>query len=161
MWLYCVAQLQIWMGSWDWKKPGTLWSLRLGEAVLRRWRYFPYWGRDKGHQNPQNHIKSLGIYSIYTYFRSTPRPVTVTTRIITYLVGNPYKPSFATVTGWGVDPTHTVWIHISNKHVAGKKRCGQLSSDENTGYLWMLKGTELPNYMTVSGWWAILELAVN
>ena len=31
-------------------------------------------------------------------------PVTVTTRIITFLVGNPYKPSFATVTGWGVDP---------------------------------------------------------
>ena len=30
--------------------------------------------------------------------RSTPHPVTVTTRIITFLVGNPYKPSFATVT---------------------------------------------------------------
>ncbi len=36
--------------------------------------------------------------------RSTPHPVTVTTRIITFLVGNPYKPSLATVTGWGVDP---------------------------------------------------------
>ncbi len=44
---------------------------------------------------------SLGLY-----FRSTPHPVTVTTRIITFLVGNPYKPSFATVTGWGVDPTY-------------------------------------------------------
>ena len=40
------------------------------------------------------------------YVRSTPHPVTVTTRIITFLVGNPYKPSFATVTGWGVDPTN-------------------------------------------------------
>ena len=40
------------------------------------------------------------------YLRSTPHPVTVTTRIITYLVGNPYKPSFATVTGWGVDPMY-------------------------------------------------------
>ena len=38
--------------------------------------------------------------------RSTPHPVTVTTRIIAFLVGNPYKPSFATVTGWGVDPTN-------------------------------------------------------
>ena len=38
------------------------------------------------------------------YLRSTPHPVTVTTRIVTFLVGNPYKPSFATVTGWGVDP---------------------------------------------------------
>ncbi len=40
------------------------------------------------------------------YFRSTPHPVTVTTRIITCLVGNTYKPSFATVTGWGVDPRY-------------------------------------------------------
>ena len=30
-------------------------------------------------------------------------PPTVTTRIIPFLVGNPYKPSFVTVTGWGVD----------------------------------------------------------
>ena len=32
-----------------------------------------------------------------------PLPVTVTTRISPFLVGNPYKPSFVTVTGWGVD----------------------------------------------------------
>ena len=32
-----------------------------------------------------------------------PHPVRVTTRIITFLVGDPYKPSFATVTGSGVD----------------------------------------------------------
>ena len=44
----------------------------------------------------------------WLYIRSTPHPVTVTTKIITYLVGNPYKPSFATVTGWGVDPSYTV-----------------------------------------------------
>ena len=42
------------------------------------------------------------------YVRSTPHPVTVTTRIITFLVGNPYKPSFATVTGWGVDPKYMI-----------------------------------------------------
>ena len=41
---------------------------------------------------------------LWGFVRSTPHPVTVTTRIITFLVGNPYKPSFATVTGWGVDP---------------------------------------------------------
>ena len=47
----------------------------------------------------------------YILFRSTPLPVTVTTRIITFLVGDPYKPSFATVTGRGVDPTYySVWI---------------------------------------------------
>ena len=45
------------------------------------------------------------------YLRSTPHPVTVTTRIITFLVGNPYKPSFATVTGWGVDPNQIIhWL---------------------------------------------------
>ena len=33
----------------------------------------------------------------------TVTDVTVTTRIIPFLVGNPYKPSFETVTGWKVD----------------------------------------------------------
>ena len=50
-------------------------------------------------------LSSIIILSIIL-FRSTPHPVTVTTRIITFLVGNPYKPSFATVTGWGGDPTY-------------------------------------------------------
>ena len=36
---------------------------------------------------------------------STPHPVTVTSRIVPCLVGNHYKPSFVTVTGWGVDQT--------------------------------------------------------
>ena len=36
----------------------------------------------------------------------SPCPVTVTTRIITCLVGNPYKPSFATVTGKGDNPRY-------------------------------------------------------
>ena len=46
------------------------------------------------------------------YIGTTPHPVTVTTRIITFLVVNPYKPSFATVTGWGDNPnyTHQTWI---------------------------------------------------
>ena len=37
-------------------------------------------------------------------FGLSPLPVTVTTRIITFLVGDPYKPSFATVTGRGEQP---------------------------------------------------------
>ena len=36
-----------------------------------------------------------------TFELYTPHPVTVTTRIIPFLEGNPYKPSFVTVTGWG------------------------------------------------------------
>ena len=53
-----------------------------------------------------------GLYPSNRYLRSTPHPVTVTTRIITFLVGNPYKPSFATVTGWGVDPTDTFFLDL-------------------------------------------------
>ena len=45
--------------------------------------------------------KGVCIYNVYV--GTTPHPVTVTTRIITFLIGNPYKPSFVTVTGWGVD----------------------------------------------------------
>ena len=37
-----------------------------------------------------------------------PFPVTVTTRIIIFLVGNPYKPLFATVTGKGPYPRYPV-----------------------------------------------------
>ena len=50
------------------------------------------------------------VWYMTVYVRSTPHPVTVTTRIITFLVGNPYKPSFATVTGWGVDPTYMLVV---------------------------------------------------
>ena len=53
------------------------------------------------------------------YVRSTPHPVTVTTRIITFLVGNPYKPSFATVTGWGVDPIFTVFTRKNGGDIDG------------------------------------------
>ena len=38
----------------------------------------------------------LKFNTILICLRSTPHPVSVTTRIITFLVGNPYKPSFAT-----------------------------------------------------------------
>ena len=41
------------------------------------------------------------------YLGATPHPVTVTTRIIPFLIGNPYKPSFVTVTGWGDNPRCT------------------------------------------------------
>ncbi len=52
-----------------------------------------------------------GPNNILIYLGSTPHPVTVTTRIITFLVGNPYKPSFATgIPGWGVDPKYTLRI---------------------------------------------------
>ncbi len=38
------------------------------------------------------------------YLGLSPLPVTVTTSIIIFLVGDSYKPSFATVTGRGGQP---------------------------------------------------------
>ena len=46
------------------------------------------------------------------YIGLYPLPVTVTTRIITFLVGDPYKPSFATVTGRGDNPSYTRIVHF-------------------------------------------------
>ena len=48
----------------------------------------------------------------WIYLGTTPHPVTVTTRIMQFLVGNPYKPSFVTVTGWGVDRRYIQWTAI-------------------------------------------------
>ena len=41
------------------------------------------------------------------YLGLSPHPVTVTIRIVTFLVGNPYKPSFVTATGRGEYPNYT------------------------------------------------------
>ena len=46
------------------------------------------------------------LYIYILYVGLSPLPVTVTTRIITFLVGDPYKPSFATVTGRGDNPNY-------------------------------------------------------
>ena len=54
----------------------------------------------------------------FLYLGTTPHPVTVTTRIITFLIGNPYKPSFVTVTGWGVDLTCTIFTETKRSHAA-------------------------------------------
>ena len=40
------------------------------------------------------------------YIGLSPFPATVSTRIITFLVGDPYKPSFVTVTGRGEYPKY-------------------------------------------------------
>ena len=66
------------------------------------------------------HLKSLAtaekdgklsmLDAIYIYIGCGPLPVTVT-RIVTCLIGNPYKPSFATVTGRGPHPIY-IYIYI-------------------------------------------------
>ena len=60
--------------------------------------------------NDQNHFFNLPKGGFWMYFLKVnnlgmaPLPLTVTTGIITFLVGDPYKPSFPTVTGKGDNP---------------------------------------------------------
>ncbi len=49
---------------------------------------------------------------IYLWIGLSPCPVTVTTRIIPFLVGNPYKPSFVTVTGRGDNPIYKYTLYM-------------------------------------------------
>ena len=53
---------------------------------------------------------------ISVYVGCGPLPVTVTTRIITFLVGDPYKPSFTNVTGRGPHPMY-MCMFPSRRHV--------------------------------------------
>ena len=62
----------------------------------------------------------ISLYYIWVYFEGDGDIIkhnyigsaTVTTRI-TFLVGNPNEPSFATATGWGIVPTYIyIYIHI-------------------------------------------------
>ena len=50
-----------------------------------------------------DYTKNLGL---------SPCPGTVTSRIIIFLVGNPYTPSFATVTGKGDNPNYTKLLNM-------------------------------------------------
>ena len=63
------------------------------------------------------------IYNIYIYLGTTPHPVTVTTRIIMFLVGDPYKPSFVTVTGRGVDRIYIYPILYMNVGYSKYHKC--------------------------------------
>ena len=49
---------------------------------------------------------NIYIYIIYMHWVVPLPRMPVTTRIITFLVGNRYKPSFVTVTGWGEYPIY-------------------------------------------------------
>ncbi len=51
------------------------------------------------------HKKNVG-----TCWNYPPPRMPVTTRFFPFLVGNPYKPSFVTVTGWGVDRRKKTWL---------------------------------------------------
>ena len=85
------------------------------------------------HQVHRCFLFSKKIWEVWLeYLGLSPLPVRVTTRIITFLVGNPYKPSFATVTGWGVDPMNTTKNLTSMGWVAR----GNFDDQQSHGNLW-------------------------
>ena len=55
-------------------------------------------------------VQNQEVESILHYVGCGPLTVTVTTRIITFLVGDPYKPSFTTVTVRGPYPNYMQMI---------------------------------------------------
>ena len=57
------------------------------------------------------------------YVGTTPQPLTVTTRILPFLVGNPYKPSFVTVTGWGVNLKYMITQYLSDSSNIPRHKC--------------------------------------
>ena len=59
-------------------------------------------------------IYNLKVFiCIYIYIGCGPLTVTVTTRIITFLVGDPYKPSFPTVNVRGPYPIYNIYIYMN------------------------------------------------
>ena len=60
----------------------------------------------------RKNITYIYIYfNIYIYIGYCPLPLTVTTRSIIFVIGDSYKPSFATVTGRGHHPIY-IYIYI-------------------------------------------------
>ena len=68
------------------------------------WWFTTYMKYKYHHHICYTQYQKLSITYRLIYLGLSPLPATVTTRIITSLVGNPYKPSFATVTGQGDTP---------------------------------------------------------
>ncbi len=124
--------------SWFfWKKTCIIWIWKISrgfnENHYRLGTKNPWRVKQKHMQNrPWNQSSQLVACPGSSYrisFGTTPHPVTVTTRIIPFLIGNPYKPSFVTVTGWGVDQRYRIgWDVIfplgcqsSSRHVGISK----------------------------------------
>ena len=74
----------------------------------RRDRGLGFTARGGGFSLMDIHIWYIGLF---------PHPVTVTTRIVTFLIGNPYKPSFVTVTGRGNNPIYHICISMVDKTI--------------------------------------------
>ncbi len=88
--------------------PKKLWCSKIGGVVLNLKKKWPINFRRYFFQGLMEKKSACKI----SYVGTTPHPVTVTTRISPFLVGNPYKPSFVTVTGWGVDRNHMSFLFL-------------------------------------------------
>ena len=88
--------------------------------------------------------RCLSLFGFDLFFGTTPHPVTVNTRIIPFLVGNPYKPSFVTVPGWGGQPNlfslFLAWdpgmpgFWCSRRHRPCSRWCAPLKRFQTTAY---------------------------
>ena len=63
-------------------------------------------------ERQQSIVRAKSWVTFDVYFGLSPLPVRVTTRIITFLVGNPYKPSFPLLLGGGT--TQRILILLMN-----------------------------------------------
>ncbi len=85
------------------------WTVRFRDEyvflVVCKGFMFTLWGNDP-----------IWLIHIYIYILDLPpHPVTVTTRIVTFLVRNPYKPLFATFTGWGYRSNLDIFLKSDGK----------------------------------------------
>ena len=114
--------------------PQTIWSVSNRSLILKEkssirpfdhlprafhspetgpWNFIRTWWRLHsvffGTFDPENgSYRHQKLEQVCLYFGCGPLTVTVTTKIITFLMGNPYKPSFTTVTVRGPHPIFTV-----------------------------------------------------
>ena len=86
----------------------------------------------------------------WVYIGTTPHPVTVTTRIITFLIGDPYEPSFVAVTGRGVDLRYIVKITWLSLDLSRVGKCH--ASFEKIGVTWGQKGDRNPLSIHLHKW---------
>ena len=62
-----------------------------------------------------HYMKHIVDHRYCTIHWNYPHPVTVTTRMIPFLVGNPYKPSLVTITRWGGRPKLYIYEFLACK----------------------------------------------
>ncbi len=95
-------------------------SIKGVDRLILRYRCFSFgWGR---HNSQIYHTMLLCThFIIHNVLGCPPLPVTVTTRIITFLVGDPYNPSFATVTGRGDNPNNIFIVYSFFSMYSGQR----------------------------------------